>query len=320
MIFDTPHTVAYTQYKEAEERISRLLNDVSGLTAQFTEFLPAGRLVLQHTDLSSKSRRYNEQIPILKRALDLIDSSDDIGFVYTLLRSQIKTVSAENSQLLESIKEATLSNFANFGDQFLRAPSPPAWNSGAATGTRISLIKKCNSLNSVYETEILASNELKFLLDAQNGESQLFIQFEEQITDEIERLEQKVEQTRESLHQARKAAKHGRRERSARSAEFNEKLAKMNQIQDYLTAQNSRDQLVQSVSALFGMLQSSSESDEMIRVGVESVIAIARMRASSERTERRAMGSGANRDTVAATLASLRQRLEAGRPRGPQAT
>jgi hypothetical protein len=261
-----------------------------------------------------------EQNAFLSRAVGLLENSQtcsdpQFNSLYKFLRSEIVQSASERDKLTDRIKQAKLSNFKDYEEE--RALNSivldPRLNPEARASLRISFAEKVKALNLSYERQLLASDELKFLLEAQSEEEDLFSRFA-QITDQaIDELKARVQEKKVQLSQVERSLKHLKRDGESLTSQISDKFAKCQFIADFLNEHSHNDELLQSVAALFGMLQSPAATDEQIRLGMDSVIAIARLRAHSEQTKRKVPLSPIKHESLASTLEVLRQKLEARR-------
>jgi archaellum component FlaC len=310
----TPHSTAFTLLQEYRDKVNRLQTDIKEFRSQCSDLSPIGQLSLRSANSTVRISRYRDQIKTMSRAVSTLQDCHSLSEplvqpFFNFLQTQIELFQADAGRLISKIHDTRLSNIESATAEAIRCLPPKAEES--CDPVLLSLIEKWKQLNVVYENELGCQDELKLLIEMQKREEELASRLATVADSGIEGLKEKVQGRKAELDQVKRQVRKSARESEDVTGEVSRKMAKLKVVTDVLKSPAEQSPLLRAIRGLFTMLQSPIETDEQIRVALDSVIAIARISAVEEPPKRNVPRSPAPRTPVESTLRVLQARIAA---------
>ena len=316
----TPTTSAFAATRTQRERIIEIRNSISELRLQLNELVPVGQLMLRSIHAEDRIRRMNDQKRAVSRALELLNdgrqfSDRQFDTLFGFLQMQIDIAAQNLTKLYQKVRMTKMENVGNTGEKvFQSLPVNSDLNQEAAIPIATAFVTKTKALTCAYEEQILLANETKKMLERKELEEHLYVNLAAETDAAIDELKARTKESRKQLDSLTKEVRRCEKEDLQVSKDISFKMGKLKRAAFHIREKAGDDKFLKSVVSLLNMLQSPSETEEQIRICFDSIVAMARLNASSEQTRQAVPLRPVRKQTVEDTLAELKARIAARKP------
>jgi hypothetical protein len=306
----SPRSSAFTLRLKYQEKINRLRSDISEFRAQCADLIPIGELTHRASHASSRISRVHDQIKSLTRAIATLEDGPSLSeprvqpFI-SFLQTQIALLQSDWTRLATKIQAIHISDVNHANEEALHAI--PFCAEESSIPIYLSFIEKWKQLNETYEIELWSQQELKLLQEIQSHEEESYSRLAATTDSAIFSFKEQIQEKKRELHKLQNQISQETVEIEKVNDEISQKMRKLKIVTDLLEA-GEKSQLLSATASMFAMLQNPIETDERIQAALDSVIAIARVRADANQS---LPPSPVPQRPIESTLQALQERVAA---------